>query len=75
MVGAGLLPPPQRGRPPPEDIRSWVLLLVRIVGWQPRKPRRLPGNEVLWKAWKIVHYGVRLKEAEQAAASAGVGCP
>lgn len=50
-------------------------MLARRVGWQSCKRRRLPGNEVLWKAWKIVQQRVRLKEAEQAATSAGVGCP
>ena len=45
MVGAGLLPP--------KDIRVWVVMLARILGWQPRKRRRLPGNEVLWKAERV----------------------
>lgn len=45
MVGAGLLPP--------EDIRGWAVMLARILGWQPRKRRRLPGNEVLWKAERV----------------------
>lgn len=68
IVGRDLLPPGERGRPPPEDIRSWVVLLGRTVGWQPRKRRRLPGNQVLWKAWKLVQQGVLVKEAEQAVA-------
>ena len=45
MVGAGLLPP--------EDIRGWVVMLARILSWQPRKRRRLSGNDVLWKAERV----------------------
>ena len=43
-----LLPPPERGRPFPPDIRSWVMPLARMAGWWPPKRRPLPGNEVLW---------------------------
>ena len=75
VVAFGLLPSRERGQPPPEDIRSWVVMLARIVGWQPRKRRRLPGNEVFWRAWQTVQQGVRLKEAEQAVARSAEGSP
>ena len=46
-----LLPPAERGQPRPEDIRSWVVWLARVVGFRPSKRRPLPGNEVLWRAY------------------------
>ena len=46
-----LLPPAERERPFPADIRSWVMLLGRMAGWRPSKRRPLPGNEVLWRAY------------------------
>ena len=49
--GQRLLPPGERGRPWPPDIRGWVLLLARTGGWHPTKRRPLPGNEVLWRAY------------------------
>ena len=45
-----LLPPGERDRPFPPDIRSWVKLLGRMAGWRPSKRRPLPGNEVPWRA-------------------------
>ena len=55
MIGAfverrQLLPPADQGRPFRPDIRSWVVLLARMVGWRQSKRQRLPGNEVLWRA-------------------------
>ncbi len=35
----GLLPPAERGKPFPPDIRSWVVLLARMAGWCPSKRR------------------------------------
>ena len=61
-----VLPPAQRERPPPEDIRGWVVRLARIVGFRPWKRQPLPGNQVLSKAWKIVQIGVMLAEARAA---------
>ena len=55
MIGAfverrQLRPPAERGKPFGTDIRSWVVLLARMVGWRPSKRQPLPGNEVLWRA-------------------------
>ena len=58
-----VLPPAQRERPPPEDIRGWVVRLARLAGFRPWKRQPLPGNQVLWKAWKIVQICVMLAEA------------
>ena len=38
----GLLPPAERGKPFPPDIRSWVVLLARMAGWRPSKRSPLP---------------------------------
>ena len=46
-----LLPPAERGKPRPGDIRSWVVWLARMAGFRPSKRRPLPGNEVLWRAF------------------------
>ena len=46
-----LLPPAEHGKPRPEDIRSWVVSLARVVGFRPSKQRPLPGIEVLWRAY------------------------
>ena len=56
MIGAfierrQLRPPAERGKPFGTDIRSWVVLLARMVGWRPSKRQPLPGNEVLWRAY------------------------
>ena len=59
----GLLPPRERGRPFPPDIRSWVILLARIAGWHPSKRRPLPGNEVLWRAFVQLQGMVRYRQA------------
>ena len=63
----GLLPPAERNRPPPPDIRSWVVMLARMTGWQPSRRRPLPGNEVLWRAYVQLQTMVRLLEAQRAA--------
>ena len=61
-----LLPPAERGRPFPLDIRSWVVLLARIAGWRPSKRRPLPGNEVLWRAFVQLQMMVRVTQAARA---------
>ncbi len=61
-----LLPPAERNRPPPPDIRSWVVMLARMTGWQPSRRRPLPGNEVLWRAYVQLQTMVRLLEAQRA---------
>ena len=58
-----LLPPRERGRPPPGDIRSYVVRLARTVGFIPSKRRPLPGNEILWRAWLDLQRSVRMLEA------------
>ncbi len=55
MIGAfverrQLRPPAEPGRPFGTDIRSWVVLLARMVGRRPSKRRPCPGNEVPWRA-------------------------
>ena len=64
--GERLLPPAERGRPYPPDIRSWVVLLARIAGWQPSMRRPLPGNEVLWRAYVQLQMMVRVTQAARA---------
>ena len=54
-----LLPPAERGRPPPKDIRSWVVWLARTVGFRPSKRRPLPGHQLIWRAY--VKLQVRLE--------------
>ena len=61
-----LLPPAECGRPFPADIRSWVVLLARMAGWQPSKRRPLPGNEVLWRAFVQLQTMVRVTQAARA---------
>ena len=61
-----LLPPAERGRPFPPDIRSWVVLLARMAGWRPSKRRPLPGNEVLWRAFVQLQMMVRVTQAARA---------
>ena len=61
-----LLPPAERGRPFPPDIRSWVVLLARLAGWRPSKRRPLPGNEVLWRAFVQLQMMVRVTQAARA---------
>ena len=56
MIGAfverrQLRPPAERGTAFGSDIRSWVVLLARMVGWRPSKRQPMPGNEVLWRAY------------------------
>ena len=40
----------ERDQPCPEDIRSCVVWLARVVDFRPSKRRPLPGNEVPWRA-------------------------
>ncbi len=43
-----------RARPPPEkppDIRTVVIDIARLAGFQPRKSQPLPGTQVLWKGY------------------------
>ena len=61
--GERLLPPVERGRPFPPDIRNWVVLLARLAGWQPSTRRPLPGNEVLWRAHVQLQAMVRVTQA------------
>ena len=64
--GDRLLPPAERGRPYPPDIQSWVVLLVRIAGWQPSIRRPLPGNEILWRPSAQLQMMVRVTQAARA---------
>ena len=47
-----LLPPNERGREPPEDILSWVILLGRTVGVHPTNRQSTPGREAIWRAYQ-----------------------
>lgn len=58
-----LRPPRERGQPVGPDIRSWVVLLARMRGWRPKKRRELPGNEVLWKAYRQLQAMVRYRQS------------
>ena len=58
-----LRPPGERGQPVEPGIRSWVVLLARMRGWRPKKHRELPGNEVLWKAYRQLQAMVRYRQA------------
>ena len=49
-----LLPPRERGRAPPSDIRTSVVWLARAAGFRPSRRRPLPGNEILWRAYAHV---------------------
>ena len=69
-----VLPPAQWERPPPEDIRGWVVRLAPIAGFRPWKRQPLPGNQVLGKAWKIAQIGV-LHEQARAVRNRGAGRP
>ena len=62
----GLLPPAERGKPFPPDIRSWVVLLARMAGWRPSKRSPLPGNQVLWRACVQLRTMARLMQAARA---------
>ena len=63
-----LLPPGERGRPPPEGIRWWVLRMASMVGFHPSKRRPAPGNEKMWQAYRLMRAMVRGIEAHVAAA-------
>ena len=58
-----LRPPRERGQPVGPDIRSWVVLLARMRGWRPKKYRELPGNEVLWQAYRQLQTMVRYRQS------------
>ena len=60
-----LRPPRERGQPLGPDIRSWVVLLARMRGWRPKKHRELPGNEVLWQAYRQLQAMVRYRQAQR----------
>ena len=62
-----LLPPGERGRPPPEGIRWWVLRMASMVGFHPSKRRPAPGNEKMWQAYRLMRAMVRGIEAHVAA--------
>ena len=59
-----ILPPQERGRPPAQDIRTVMIRIARLVGFQPSKQQPLPGPELLWRgyerlrlathAWRVV---------------------
>ena len=36
---------------------------ARLRGWRPKKHRELPGNEVLWKAYRHLQAMVRYRQA------------
>ena len=61
-----LLPPAERGKPFPPDIRSWVVLLARMAGWHPSKRSPLPGNQVMWRACVQLRTMARLMQAARA---------
>lgn len=47
-----LRPPGERGNSfGTTDIRTWAVLLARMMGWRPSKRQPLPGNEVFWRAY------------------------
>ena len=56
-------PPRERGQPVGPGIRNWVVLLARIAGWHPSKRQPLPGNEVLWRAYRQLQMMVRYRQA------------
>lgn len=64
--GERLLPPAERGRPFPPEIRNWVVRRVRIAGCQPSARRPLLGNEVLWRAYVQLHAMVRVTQVARA---------
>ena len=63
VVAERLRPPRERGQPFGPDIRTWVVLLARMAGWQPSKRHPLPGNEVLWRANVQLQMMVRFRQA------------
>ena len=60
-----LQPPRARAAPWGADVRTWVVLLAGLRGWRPKKHRELPGNEVLWKAYRQLQAMVRYRQALQ----------
>ena len=61
--GERLLLPAERDRPFPPDIRSWVVLLARIAGWQPSIGCPLPRHEVLWWTYLQLQTMLRVTRA------------
>ena len=61
-----LLPPAEREKPFPPDIRTWVVMLARMAGWRPSKRSPLPGNQVMWRACVQLRTMVRLMQAARA---------
>lgn len=61
--GKRLLSPAERNRSFPPDIRSWVVLLARIAGWQPSIRCPVPGNEGSWRAYLQVQTTARVTQA------------
>lgn len=64
--GERSLSPAEHGWPFPSDIRSWMVLLARIAGWQPSIRHPLPGNEVLWRAYMQLQTMVHVTQAARA---------
>ena len=62
---ARLGPPGERGQPVGLDIYSSVVLLARMAGWRPKKHRKLPGNEVLWRAQGHLQTMVRYRQSQR----------
>ena len=52
-----------RDRPPPPAIRETVVNLARLAGFVPSKRQPLPGDTILWNAWKVLKPMVRWEEA------------
>ena len=61
-----LLPPSEREREPPGDIRAWVVLLARTAGFRPSKRRPLPGAKVLGRACEHVRFCVHWDQLKRA---------
>ena len=58
-----ILPAALRDRPPPPTIRETVVNLARLAGFVPSKRQPLPGDAILWNAWKVLKPMVRWEEA------------
>ena len=58
-----ILPAALRDRPPPPAIRETVVNLARLAGFVPSKRQPLPGDAILWNAWKVLKPMVRWEEA------------
>ena len=58
-----ILPAALRDRPPPPAIGETVVNLARLAGFVPSKRQPLPGDAILWNAWKVLKPMVRWEEA------------